>query len=86
MMMMMERHPVSEMIFCTTLRRKRENFSVDSNTPATRLRAGRSGLLIPIWARDFSLLRNAQSGSGAHPAPCLVGTPGLLLRHRPVGA
>jgi hypothetical protein len=39
----------------------------------TRLRAGRSGVRIPVEARDFSLLQNVQTGSGAHPASYSVG-------------
>jgi len=35
---------------------------------ATRLRAGRSRIRLPIGARDSSLLRNAQTGSGVQPA------------------
>ena len=34
----------------------------------TRLRAGRSGVWIPVEARDFSLLQNVPIGSGACPA------------------
>jgi len=33
----------------------------------TRLRAGRSGVWIPVEARDFSLLQNVSNGSGACP-------------------
>jgi len=39
----------------------------------TRLLAGRSWVHILAGTRDFSLLRNIQDGSGAHPAPCSVG-------------
>jgi len=40
----------------------------------TRLRAGRSALeFLPI-ARDFSVLRNIQTGSGSHPASYYIGT------------
>jgi hypothetical protein len=39
---------------------------------ATRLRAGRSCVKIPVGARDLSL-RNVQTGAGAHPAPFSVG-------------
>jgi hypothetical protein len=35
--------------------------------------------LIPAAARYFSLLRNVQTGSGAHPTPSSVGT-GVLSR------
>jgi hypothetical protein len=36
--------------------------------------AGQSRVRIPVEARDFSLLQNAQTGSGVHPASCSVGT------------
>jgi len=39
--------------------------------------AGRAGNRIVVGARDFSVL-NFQTGSGAHPASCSVGT-GVLL-------
>jgi len=39
----------------------------------TRLLAGRSWVHILAVTRNFSLLRNVQDGSGAHPAPCSVG-------------
>lgn len=38
------------------------------------LQAGRSGIRIPASAGDFFLLENVQTGSGAHPAACSVGT------------
>jgi hypothetical protein len=37
------------------------------------LLAGRSWVHILAGTGDFSLLRNVQGGSGAHPAPCSVG-------------
>jgi len=40
----------------------------------TRLQTGRSGIRIPASARDFCLLENVQTGSGAYPASCSVGT------------
>ena len=44
-----------------------ENISV--NSPVTRLPAGRPRNLVgfPAGAKDFSLLVNVQTGSGAHP-------------------
>ena len=44
----------------------------------TVLLTGRSGARIPVGERDFSLLRNVQTGSGTHPASCSVGTEVLL--------
>jgi len=41
---------------------------------ASRLRTGRSGVRMLIGKRGFSLLQNVQTGSGAHPASCSVGT------------
>ena len=38
---------------------------------ATELRAGRSGYRIPVWTRFFSPV---QTGPGAHPASCTMGT------------
>jgi hypothetical protein len=38
------------------------------------LRAGRSEVRIPVWARDFSHLQNVQTGSAVHPASCTMGT------------
>jgi hypothetical protein len=38
---------------------------------ATELRAGRSGDRIPLWSRFFS---HVQTGPGAHPASCTMGT------------
>ena len=40
----------------------------------TVLLAERSGARIPVGERDFSVLRNVQTGSGTHPASCSVGT------------
>jgi hypothetical protein len=45
----------------------------------TRIRAGRSGVWISARTRDFSLLRNVQTSSEAHPASCSTGT-GVLSR------
>jgi hypothetical protein len=42
---------------------------------ASRLRARRSGMRILVGARDFSLLQNAHTGSGAHAASYSIGTP-----------
>jgi hypothetical protein len=39
----------------------------------TRLQAGGSGVRIPEGERDFSLLQNIQSSSGAHPASYSMG-------------
>ena len=39
-----------------------------------RVRAGRAGFKIPAGTRDLSLLRIFQTGSGALPASCLMGT------------
>jgi hypothetical protein len=39
---------------------------------ATRLKAGRSGVRVPVGEKDFSL-QNVQAGCGAHPAFCSVG-------------
>jgi len=45
----------------------------------TRLRAGRSGVRIPVEAKDFSLLRNIPIGSGDRPASYSMGI-GVLFR------
>jgi hypothetical protein len=36
---------------------------------APELRAGRSGVRIPVEERNYSLLQNIQADSGAHTAP-----------------
>jgi hypothetical protein len=36
--------------------------------------AGLFGIRIPVGARNFSLLQNTQTVSGAHPTYCLVST------------
>jgi hypothetical protein len=36
-------------------------------------------------ARDFSLLHSIQTGPGAHPATCPMGTGGLFLRGKATG-
>jgi len=41
---------------------------------ATRLWAGRSGVRFPAEAGDFSLLRIVQTGRGAQPVSCQIGT------------
>jgi hypothetical protein len=51
-----------------------QNYKVDT---ATVLQAGRNGVRILAGARDFSLLRNMQTGSGAHPASYSMGTGAL---------
>jgi hypothetical protein len=43
-------------------------------TVVTRLRAQRSGLRIPLGAKDFSLLQSVQNDCGANSASYLVGT------------
>jgi hypothetical protein len=59
---------------------------------ASRLQAGQSGSRIPPGARGYSLFKNIQAGSGAHPASCSVRTvvlcwglerPGCKLDHSP---
>ena len=46
--------------------------------------AGRFAVRVPAWARDFSLHRNVQTGSGAHPVrPSSY--PGVKLQGREVG-
>ena len=40
----------------------------------TMLWAGRPGIWILLGVRDFSVLQNVQTGSGAHPASCSLGT------------
>jgi hypothetical protein len=49
-------------------------FSRNRGGGGGELRPGRSGVRIPVAGSDFSLLQNIQSGSGAHPASCSVGT------------
>jgi hypothetical protein len=44
---------------------------------ATRPRAGRSGVRVPVGASDSSVLHGLMTGCGAHPASCSVGTGGL---------
>ena len=41
---------------------------------ATRLKPELSGLRIPTEVGDFSYLLNAETGSGAYPGSCSVGT------------
>ena len=41
---------------------------------ATRLRAGGSGIRIPVGARESSVLQNVQTDSGVHPTSYLVDT------------
>jgi len=43
------------------------------------LRAGRSGVQIPEWARYFLFPKKVQNGSRAHPASYSMGT-GVLSR------
>jgi hypothetical protein len=43
---------------------KNQNSSVST---VTSLWAGQSGVRVPTWARDFSLLHKAQAGCGAQP-------------------
>ena len=50
-----------------------------------RVRAGRSGLRIPVGARDFFLPQNVQAGSGAVPA-CIQRAPGFFPGSKAVGA
>jgi hypothetical protein len=38
------------------------------------IRTGQSGVRIPEGARDFSLLKNVQAGSGTRPAPYTMRT------------
>jgi len=52
---------------------------------STRLRVGRSGVPIPVWAKDFSLLHTLQTGSGAHPTSYSMGT-GILSQGKVAGA
>jgi hypothetical protein len=40
----------------------------------TRLWAGQSKVWIPAGERDFSVLQNVQTGSGAHPTSCSLDT------------
>jgi len=49
------------------------------------VRAGRSGLLISVGARDFSLPQNVQAGSGAVLA-CIQRAPGFFPGVKAVGA
>ena len=42
----------------------------------TRLQAGRSGVRFPAGERDFYVLENSQTGSGAHPVCYSMGTRG----------
>lgn len=60
------------------------SFYIDSVSIVTRLRAGWSGVRIPLLARDFSLLQNAQTGSRAQPVSSSVGT-GVLSRGKAAG-
>ena len=46
---------------------------------ATRIRAGRYGIRMPVGERDFFVLQYVQTGSGDHPTSCLVGTGVLCL-------
>jgi len=53
---------------------KLQNYTVDI---ASVLQAGRNGVRIPAGTRDFFLLQNVQTGSGAHRASYLMGTEAL---------
>jgi hypothetical protein len=58
---------LTEMLFLLEQKADR-NSSVGK---ATELRAGRSGSRIPVGARVFA---HVQTGPGAHPASCTMGT------------
>ena len=61
--------------FVFTTRSRGRRYSVGSTYfIVTRLQTGRSGIRISASAGDFCLLENVQTGSGAHPASCSVGT------------
>jgi len=54
--------------------------------------AGQPGIRMLLGVRDFSVLQNVQTGSGAHPASCSLGTGvlswglkwlGHYINHRP---
>jgi hypothetical protein len=40
---------------------------------------------LPAWQRDFSLLKNVQTGPGAHPASYSMGIGSLFLRGKAAG-
>ena len=48
----------------------------------TRLQAGRSGVRFPAGETDFYLLKNSQTGSGAHPVCYSMGTRGSFPRNK----
>ena len=66
-----ERHILSSLLFFNFVYLKKSRDSVGGIV--TRLLAGRSWVHILAGTRDFSLLRNVQGGSVAHPSPCSVG-------------
>jgi hypothetical protein len=50
------------------------------------LRAGCSGVRVPVGAGNLSHHHRVQSGSGVHPASCRVGTRGSFPGGKPDGA
>ena len=61
------------------------NFRVSLVGMATRLRVVRPGFRIPVEAKDFSVIQNVQTGSGAHPAFYTMGT-GVISQGKVAGA
>jgi len=53
---------------------------------STELRAGWSGTRVPAWPGNFSLHHRVQTGSGTHPASCLMSTRGSFSGSKAAGA
>jgi hypothetical protein len=52
----------------------------------TRLDEQGVGVRFPVGANVFSILRNVQTGSGAHSASCVMGTGGSFSGSKATGA
>ena len=76
---MLPRSPKHHSVFHVIMAVRRGNVTVNVQSVrysigsiATRLRAGRSWVRIPVEQRHFSLLHIGQTGSGPHPASSVV--------------
>jgi hypothetical protein len=60
--------------------------SAKSMDYSAELRAGWSGIRVPVGAGNFSLHHRVQTGTGAHPASYPMGTGGSFLDGKVAGA